>query len=136
MKYWSTKHTPLLLNIFPLKRIYRPILRASHTCCHPFDYKKAFLPFAVTNNYEMNIVEQPTGTVITTNTNVERQVDKNKFTRTISVSAIRIDAKLTKEYLNNLGIYSFKKPKIKNVYNVPGSPNERYVLLNESVTIN
>jgi hypothetical protein len=61
------------------------------------------------------------------------KLDRKKFDRTISLIALRIDARHCSAFMHKYSGLSFKLPKMKCVYSDSEDPCKRLLLLNPSV---
>lgn len=60
-------------------------------------------------------------------------IDKDKFSRELNLWAVKVDARLTKQYMTTFSKFLFKIPRLKSVYEVPNESDKRYILLAETV---
>ena len=61
-------------------------------------------------------------------------IQRDKFTREISLLALRIPVSKCSVYLKEFNAYSFNRPKMKRIFDIPGNTEEKIFLLHEDIT--
>ena len=73
-------------------------------------------------------------TISETSFNEIESFDKSVFDQTLQLVSLKIPAKSCNEYMRVFKDFVWKRPKMKRIFDIPGEPNSRLLLLSEEVS--